>query len=77
VQINRKTLRKEARKEIDNDQHQPKRDIREVRNQRRIHNRPEAILVEVEREREWLGAYRELIRAKDALRETTGVGVQS
>jgi hypothetical protein len=53
-------------------QYQPKRDIREARSQRRIHNRPEAILVEVEREREWPEAYRKVIGAKEALKETTG-----
>jgi hypothetical protein len=48
VQINRKELRKEARKEIDEYRYQSKMDIREARSQQRIHNRPEAILVKVE-----------------------------
>jgi hypothetical protein len=40
---------------------------------RRIRNKPEAILVKVEEGKEWLQIYKEVVVAKEVLKESAGV----
>jgi hypothetical protein len=40
---------------------------------RRIRNRPEAIVVEVGEEKEWLQVYKEVMAAKEVMKESAGV----
>jgi hypothetical protein len=70
---NMRTIRTQARKEIQEYQCQHKNDNGKMKSQQRICNRSDVILAKVESGKEWLEIYREFMRAKEALKKITGV----